>query len=1233
MLRRGPLQGGEAVLQAQHLVHVLVVDALEVQLEARGAVLADLVRVVAVEGPVAAAHRLNLLQHHGLVPVAVPPVHAGGVGHDDRRPPVGLRLLEGLDGLVHVRREAHRRHVGVLVHHRDLAEVLLDGPLAAGRHLHDRALGRRLGHLGPGVAVALGVEHEDVDVLAGGQHVVEAAEADVVGPAVAPDDPVGRRHEHVGAPPDLLDQLRDVRALLGLEGLQDLAPDLAALGGVVDALEPLAQGRDQLGGRQGLRLVLLHEVLDVPDELLAALLGAEGHAQAVLRGVLEEGARPGRPLPLLVLPEGAHAEGAAPDGRAAAAVGDDHAVAEHLGEELHVGRLAAAGAGAAEDHERVLELRALDAVLVHELVLDAQVVQGELPVLVELVLGELLGLHLQAVVRAHLHAHGAAGAVVGRQLDRVVQPAQLAALGLPGQVALRRGLQLLLAEEEGPHDGVGADDGAEVALGAAVGNPDGDLLREGALLELRLADGLLAAGAEGAHRQAVRGAAVDASEEDLAELVERLAVLRVGGVELPRAVLRVHGVAPGVRVLDAVQVVHRGGQRGLVRRDDLRVLLPVEPVDRPLQQGLRDVRRQDVREVEEAPLHDLVDALRRKAHRDRHGVRVDGVELHLLLRDGAAELGGELHAELLHRGPGAVHDEGAARAAPLHHVVLAEEGGVVAGHVVGPRHGLDLVLAADGLGAEAQVRHRRGARLLGGVVEVALRVHLCPLPDDGGCGLVGAHGAVRAEAEEDRLRGVLREGRDGGPRHEVRVGHVVVDADGEMRLRHLLREVVEDRLHVPGGELLAPQAVVAADDPLEDAALAQGREHVGVQGHGGGEVLLGAVQHGEGLDGLRDLGQEVLDGEGPEEAHLQDADLLAARPEVVHRLLGRLGGGPHDHDRALGLRVAVVLEELVVAPRDVRELIHRLLDDPGDGVVVPVGRHGGLVVDLRVLAQAPGDGVLRVQAALTELVQGVPRHQRLDGAVGDRLHALDGRGGPGAVEEVHEGHGRLQGGEVGDHGHVHRLLLVVRAEQRHAAGAHRHHVRVVAEDGEGLAREGAGRDVQDGGEQLAGEQVQVRDHEQQALGAGEGGAERAAGERPVEGPGGAHLGLHLAHLHRLAEDVLPPVVGVLVHGLPHARGGGDGVDERDVAHRVGDVRCTGVPVNRALRLPLGPEGGHVDGAARADLPTEGLLGLPGLRVRGRRRDRGVAPREAPDIARAAAEPYHAYHVSRSEACG
>ena len=45
-----------------------------------------------------------------------------------------------------------------------------------------------LGGLAAGVGVHLGVEHKDVDVVARGQDVVKAAEADIVGPTVAAED-------------------------------------------------------------------------------------------------------------------------------------------------------------------------------------------------------------------------------------------------------------------------------------------------------------------------------------------------------------------------------------------------------------------------------------------------------------------------------------------------------------------------------------------------------------------------------------------------------------------------------------------------------------------------------------------------------------------------------------------------------------------------------------------------------------------------------------------------------------------------------------------------------------------------------------------------------------------------------------------------------------------------------------------------------------------------------------
>ena len=69
-----------------------------------------------------------------------------------------------------------------------------------------------LGHLAAGVGVDFGVEHQDVDVAAGGQHVVQAAVADVVGPAVAAHDPHAALDQHVGQAEQVLGARRRASA-------------------------------------------------------------------------------------------------------------------------------------------------------------------------------------------------------------------------------------------------------------------------------------------------------------------------------------------------------------------------------------------------------------------------------------------------------------------------------------------------------------------------------------------------------------------------------------------------------------------------------------------------------------------------------------------------------------------------------------------------------------------------------------------------------------------------------------------------------------------------------------------------------------------------------------------------------------------------------------------------------------------------------------------------------------
>ena len=106
--------------------------------------------------------------------------------------------------------------------------------------------------------------------------------------------------------------------------------------------------------------------------------------------------------------------------------------------------------------------------------------------------------------------------------------------------------------------------------------------------------------------------------------------------------------------------------------------------------------------------------------------------------------------------------------------------------------------------------------------------------------------------------------------------------------------------------------------------------------------------------------------------------------------------------------------------------------------------------------------------------------------------------------------------------------------------------------------------MEHGGQQLTGDLIHVGDHQQQALGRGERGGQRAGSQGAVHGAGGARLGLHLNNFHFGAEDVLLVQGGPLVHLVGHGARRGDGVDAGNFGKRIGYMSRSGVAVHRFL---------------------------------------------------------------------
>src|SRR6185437_12669468 len=137
---------------------------------------------------------------------------------------------------------------------------------------------------------------------------------------------------------------------------------------------------------------------------------------------------------------------------------------------------------------------------------------------------------------------------------------------------------------------------------------------------------------------------------------------------------------------------------------------------------------------------------------------------------------------------------------------------------------------------------------------------------------------------------------------------VVVDAYGEVVLRGMSSQLLEDAVHHCRREFLRRQTVAAADDlwKIRHRSLTCGEafdqrcDDVLIERLADRARLFGAVENGDTFYRRWKRLQEILEREGPHQPNLQHADFLPTRGQVVDRLMNRLGSGPHDDDDVLG---------------------------------------------------------------------------------------------------------------------------------------------------------------------------------------------------------------------------------------------------------------------------------------------------------------------------------------------
>ena len=206
-------------------------------------------------------------------------------------------------------------------------------------------------------------------------------------------------------------------------------------------------------------------------------------------------------------------------------------------------------------------------------------------------------------------------------------------------------------------------------------------------------------------------------------------------------------------------------------------------------------------------------------------------------------------------------------------------------------------------------------------------------------------------------------------------------------------------------------------------------------------------------------------------------------------------------------------------------------------------------------------GMLRVQAVLAESIELIHIHQGTQILIIQSVDLLQLVRGTEAIKEMHEGMTGLDGRQMRHSTQIHGLLGAGGSQHGKAGGTAGHHVGLIAKDGPHVLGHGPGRNVENTGQELAGNPEHGRDHQHQALRSSIGGGQGAGLQGAVAGARSASLRLHLNHLNRLSKQVLLPLRRPLIDSLSHLRRGRDRVDGRDFGKRIGSVSRSGVTIH------------------------------------------------------------------------
>ena len=470
-------------------------------------------------------------------------------------------------------------------------------------------------------------------------------------------------------------------------------------------------------------------------------------------------------------------------------------------------------------------------------------------------------------------------------------------------------------------------------------------------------------------------------------------------------------------------------------------LLAVGLHDELLHLFYRQVYRDDTGDTEECRLEDGIGTVAQSDFLCNLG-GVDVIYLDIVLGKVSFHLVRQVLGQFF-AFPDGVEQERAVLLQSAGHIVHVEVSLNVASHEVRRVH---QVSGADGSVSETQVRARETAGLLRVVREVSLTVLVGVVADNLHGVLVGTHRTVGTQAVELGFEHAFATHGHLFFLRKRSERHVVHDAEGELVFRFRKSQILVHGQDLCRSCVVRPEAVTSAYDDRSVFLAVEAFLHIQIQRFAVGARFFRAVQYGNRLGCGRNGCQEMLGRERTIQVNGYQAHLFALCGQVVDGFADGFGYGTHGDDDAFCVCGTVVREQAVFAAGDFRHLVHVVLYDGRNCVVVIIARFTVSEERVGVFGHTACHRMFGRQGAAAELLQSLLVYQRSEVVVLQHFNLLDFVRRTETVEEVQERHAALDGRQVCHAGQIHHFLYGTFAQHGETGLAARHDVLMVTED-------------------------------------------------------------------------------------------------------------------------------------------------------------------------------------------